>query len=583
MTTINCNYSNSISNFIFIFSLVLLQLISVRMTFAFEPSCEDYPWTLNDEGVQCLWIRNDSPDIIYVTDFYPYNDNDPDLNDDYFIQIPKTINPGETIPFASIDDRGFGSDDLNDLIKFRAEVRIGNIQAPATYAAYLSAKIHWLFGTVDDFEFGVNAADSWHDDDTNSITNYTLLDGITIPYRTYYTDSENWEAVYSFRRNADINKMSMGFELPDTSNDGTKINVMNWNTYLLIGPTGVTSGKPDYCARAKMIYDERNRIFKNVDILVLEELASQDYCTPDAEELATGEYLCCGPDKPFRDRTSLLNGEPLVNGVAGPENTGGVVIMSKYPNSLTRGNKKDIDSSDTITQSGKNYEIHYLFTSLSGECSGFDCSMDKGFLKIKFTKGNMDYYIIGTHSQADPGADDKAARRKQWQAIKKHIDTLPTDAAILIVGDLNTEQVEISIMKNDLYAAEYGKDTTVGRGLLFTEHYRTNSYVSGQIRKEYDWILYSKHGLKPSNMTWRILPVRGNFKHFLAGDLSDHHAVIAELDFVEDTGLQGYWSLAKSANNPTGLLGLAIGGGDAVKYNSPYLVNNSQTGVTAGS
>ena len=510
---------------------LLAALLCVTCTEAASAlECPDYISEDWDDKPTCAWLRNDTDKTLYFDPFVFYASSG-DLNDDYWIGPSLVLLPGELKVVAAFDSDGWGAFNWDTAMGASA------IYIDGVLAGYLHMKIDLGAGVVHDFEYSLG---------TRWVDGFDLL--FLDVGGTYYSyvvqDKWNYDRavfdVFFTISSQTTLQGNMGYLPPDTSDDPGHLNVMSYNTYLLLGPSSAF-GKQDYCERADRIATYGPRIFANVDILVLQELASQDTCTPDAEQLATGEFLCCGPDKPFRDRTSLLNGEPLVNGDLGPSETGGVVIMSRYPDSLHGSHVAQVDYEDSPWSLGHDDEVHYIFRSSVGECSGIDCTMDKGFLRVKFTKPaqgpdgpvSQDYYIIGTHLQADAGAADRNARSAQFNAIRGHIAALPSDVPILIAGDLNTEHDEIDPMH---WALNAHSGTWQGP-LYASENYQVNYYAHLQHDSidysfaRYDWVLASNHGPAPASFDWRYLTIRD--LTWGRADLSDHEAVLAEIQVPE--------------------------------------------------
>ncbi len=493
--------------------------------------CPDYITEDWDDKPTCAWLRNDTNKLITFgpSGFYASSG---DYNDDYWLGGITVLRPGEMRVVVAFDNDGWGAANWSTPL-WRTFIYIDGV-----LAGFLHMKIDLGAGVVHDFEYSLGGV-RWVDG----------FDHMFLPVgdRYYsYTVQDKWNydrAVFDvfFTISSQTTFYgNMGYLPPDTSSDPGRLNVMSYNTYLLIGPTGF-GAKQDYCERAARIAAYANRIFANVDILVLQELASQDTCTPDAEQLATGEFLCCGPDKPFRDRTFLLNGEPLANGDTGPTETGGVVIMSRYPNSLHGSERASVDYEDSPWSLDPEDEVHYIFRASVGECSGGDCQMDKGFLRVKFTKSaalpggtvSQDYYIIGTHLQADAGVADRNARTSQLNAIRQHIRALPKNVPILIAGDLNTELDEIV----DMHAVLDAESGTLRGPLYASENYQVNYYAHLQHDvidyqfQQYDWILRSRHGRALASFDRRYLTIRD--MTWGRADLSDHEAVLAEIEVPE--------------------------------------------------
>ncbi|MEZ8619160.1 phospholipase [Vibrio splendidus] len=508
-------------NFFLFFPLLFVFSIS---SYAAGSNCPDYLAEDNEDKPFCVWLKNDTQETIKMLSWKPYSKK-ADIGDDYWLSSDwvngvLTLEPGELKIVAGIDDDGWGVINY-DLVKFRGEVEINGKR---NYAVYISADIS--AGVVHDFEYGLSADGSWVDgpaSETMRFNNKTYTMGVDDEYDASRT---KWDAMFSI---IDTSYGPSGLQLADHKGDPNKINFMAWNTFLLIGPTGF-GGKQDYCQRAKGIYDNRDRLFKNVDVVVFSELASQEHCTPDAEELAVKDFLCCDADKPFRDRTELLNGTPLVNGDLGVSETGGVIIMSRYPNSLSVGKKQDANKKSIIEDYADNDEVHYEYSG--GECHGTECIMDKGYLKVKFTKivGNeqQDYYILGTHTQAHTGVDNVNTRAKQFEAMKRMADSLPSDSPVIFAGDFNIESNELNRTASTLNA-DFNFSIWLS-SLRYSADGKSNYYVFDEegrsVQKQYDFIVPFKGALMPiSQLSW-VTPMTSTKART---DLSDHHAVISEL------------------------------------------------------
>lgn len=530
-----------------LFCLISLLVLLVGFTgTAAALECPDFIAEDWDDKPTCAWIRNDTNETITVSPWQIYQDSG-DLNDDYWRGGDTVIPPGELRVVVGLDNDGWGAFNY-DTVRGRSDIQIGS--KPAGTFLYMEADIS--AGIVGDFEYSLNGS-AWVDGFAEETRNIAGTD-----YKFTVADKWNYARavfdVFFTVSSQTTNQGNMGYLPPDTKDDPFSLTIMNYNTYLLLGPDALWAQKPDYCERAKRIADNASRIFANVDILVIEELASLDTdCLPYTGALFL-DTICCGEDKPFRDRTFLLNGDPGL-GFGGPSNTGGVVIMSRYPNSLAGNGRVSADYTNAPSSFSEEDEVHYVFREANGECFGedpigvgsgvSDCLMDKGFLRVKFTKSvslpgktiSQDYFITGTHSQAETNAESKAARTKQYEAIAAYAAALPQDVPIIIVGDLNTEQDEINSMYTTLNAASELPpyyDSRKGP-LRFSENYSVNYYALLQHesddgkRDNFDWILYSNHGLKPSGFSYRYLPIRDNT--WGRGDLSDHEAVLAEFDF----------------------------------------------------
>nr|AKN40428.1 hypothetical protein [Vibrio tasmaniensis] len=513
----------NILKIILLFCLILTAVPSM----AAGSNCPDYLSEDWDDKPFCVWLKNDTQQTIKLLSWKPYAKS-ADINDDYWLshdwsQGVLTLKPGELKIVAGIDDDGWGVFNY-DTVKFRGEVEINGARH---YSVYISADIR--AGIVNDFEYGVSEPSPWVDGHDTTILNFNGSRYTMGVDDEYDASRSKWDAMFSI---LDTTSGPSGFSLADHSDNPKKINLMTWNTFLLIGP-GV-GGKQDYCQRAKAISDNKNTLFQNVDVVVLSELASQASCTPDAEELAVKEFLCCGPDKPFRDRTSLLNGTPLADGPLGLSETGGVIIMSRYPNSLSVGTKREARKANSIEGYHDNDEVHYEYGADVNECASDECIMDKGYLKVKFTKtvGNQqqDYYIIGSHTQSAPGQANENARHKQFQAMRRMADSLPLDAPIVFAGDFNIESNEVSRTAATLNA-DFGF-ATFWNDLRYSADGHSNYYVFDEegrsVQKQYDFVVPFKGALKPVYQISWVLPMTSSVSRV---DLSDHHAVVSELTY----------------------------------------------------
>ena len=227
----------------------------------------------------------------------------------------------------------------------------------------------------------------------------------------------------------------LGF-VPDAAPSASELTIMNFNTYLLLGPSALVAAKPDYCERAEQIVSALSRLA--VDVVVLNEIASRDILCPVDSYTMVVDHLA-GPGRPFPYRSQFLNGTPS-EGLFGPTSTGGIVILSKHP-------------VETVH--------HHEFADGAGE----DALMQKGFLHVRVTKTmtgqSRVYNVIGTHLQAGGGSSNVAVRRAQRDDIAAYIEGLPANQPILISGDLNTSSGEIPGFLSELDAAHTGFDDIV--------------------------------------------------------------------------------------------------------------------------
>lgn len=439
------------------------------------------------DGSTCVHLRNSTQSVIsFNVQKYHDSDNEMALGDDYWFPVPPSdLYPGESAMVLEIDDF---QEIFNDTVAaFRGSL---SIDGTTRSSLYVLAEVAWATGGVG-YSMATHSGDSWHDPDSHRQVT-----------RTFGTSSFQ---IHARRDGSDIvftvhDPVGMLGFVPDAAPSADELTIMNFNTYLLLGPSALVVAKPDYCERAEQIVSALSNL--NIDVVVLNEIASRDILCPVDSYTLVVDHLA-GPGRPFPYRSQFLNGTPS-EGLLGPTSTGGVVILSKYP-------------IETVH--------HHEFADGSGE----DALMQKGFLHARVTKTvagrSKVYNVIGTHLQA--GGSEVAVRRAQRDDIAAYVESLPADQPILISGDLNTSSSEIPGFLSELHAAHAGFDDIV----LYSSS-GDQSYYSDSSGSRLDWILYSLHGRTPASMYWRYLPMRVTHSdHYPAGDLSDHEAVYAYLRF----------------------------------------------------
>lgn len=440
-------------------------------------------------GSTCVQLRNNTQSVIsfHVQKYYD-SDSEMVLGDDYWFPVPSSdIYPGESAMVLEIDDF---QEIFNDTVAaFRGSL---SIDGTTLSSLYVLADVAWATGGVG-YSMATHAGDTWHDPDSHRQVTRTFG---TTPLQIH-ARRDGSDIVFTVHDPVGM----LGF-VPEAAPSASELTIMNFNTYLLLGPSALVVAKPDYCERAEQIVSALSSL--DIDVVVLNEIASRDIlCPVDAYTLVV-DHLA-GPGRPFPYRSQFLNGIPS-EGLFGPTSTGGVVMLSKYPITTVR---------------------HHEFADGSGE----DALMQKGFLHARVTKTvagqSKIYNVIGTHLQAGGGGSEVAVRRAQRADIAAYVRGLPADQPVLISGDLNTSSGEIPGFLSELEAAHAGFDDIV----LYSSS-GNQSYYSDSGGARLDWILYSLRGLAPASMYWRYLPMRVTHSdHYPAGDLSDHEAVYAYLRF----------------------------------------------------
>jgi endonuclease/exonuclease/phosphatase family metal-dependent hydrolase len=440
-------------------------------------------------GSTCVYVRNSTQSVIsFNVQKYYDSDNEMALGDDYWFPAQSSdLYPGEGAMVLEIDDF---QEIFNDTVAaFRGSL---SIDGTTLSSLFVLAEVAWATGGVD-FSMATHAGDTWHDPDSHRQVTRTF--GGTPLQIHARRDGSN--VVFTVHDPVGM----LGF-VPDAAPSASELTIMNFNTYLLLGPSALVAAKPDYCERAEQIISALSRLA--VDVVVLNEIASRDILCPVDSYTMVVDHLA-GPGRPFPYRSQFLNGTPS-EGLLGPTSTGGVVILSKHP-------------VETVH--------HHEFADGAGE----DALMQKGFLHARVTKTvagqSRVYNVIGTHLQAGGGSSNVAVRRAQRDDIAAYIEGLPANQPILISGDLNTSSGEIPGFLSELDAAHTGFDDIVQYSSAGVQSYYSDS--GGSLL---DWIVYSVRGRIPASMYWRYLPMRVTHSdHYPAGDLSDHEAVYAYLRF----------------------------------------------------
>jgi endonuclease/exonuclease/phosphatase family metal-dependent hydrolase len=315
-----------------------------------------------------------------------------------------------------------------------------------------------------------------------------------------------------------------------TSSTDNTLTLTTYNAMLKDGTTG------DACERGGHLQKVLSAI--NTDVLLLQEMAyHSQYCSTDAHDLIAYLWTGVGEAGMFSNDSYARgdNGQgvsPKKNGVFpyvsqmvegyaadyDEEKTGGAIILSKYPLSMIANER---------------------FTGTGDEGSG-----QKGYIIVKITKNNRDYYIVNTHLSS--GSAD--ARRDQFSQIKEKLYTLPTGARVIFGGDLNSglnPAAEDTSWENpgfSSYAPEDKFGGVTGSWIMSmqtnTAYYQysrdasKNFYGSLSERKNIDWVVPVEKKMDgsgnftlPTSYKWWVHPMR--YVPFKFADTSEHFGVSA--------------------------------------------------------
>ncbi|RYX82159.1 hypothetical protein EON83_20800 [bacterium] len=298
-----------------------------------------------------------------------------------------------------------------------------------------------------------------------------------IKYRAYFTGG------------ADDIEYIVQYKYPVANSSDRMLNVLSYNTYMR--PTTLFINGQSI-RRQKMMPELTG---SGYDVILFSEMFDDDIRNQTINSLR-GEF-------PYH--TNVVGRDSGVN------QDGGVILFSRWP---------------IATQDQRTF---------GDACSGSDCMADKGVIYAAISKGNQTYHVFGTHTQADKGAADRAARRRQMQIMKAFIDSknIPRTQPVLIAGDLNVDmtrsQAEYVDMLNILHATHPGR--TPGISLSATWDPTINKCADSGTPEFLDYVLYSNDHLRPtvSLNEVRLLRAAEEWKALPTDkarwDLSDHFAV----------------------------------------------------------
>lgn len=322
------------------------------------------------------------------------------------------------------------------------------------------------------------------------------------------------------------------------TSDPNQLTVTSYNTYL------GTSSKPERCERSKAMAQALEQL--DTDVLVLEEMNLREADCFDGVELAaylwTGDMTSTNDDHIENDSYarsksgsgSSPNGDDkyapfngafpyisqFVSGI--PVNgfeweTGGVVILSKYPVTMIANRTYDHLDSSSLEQKG--FIVARIRKSILGA-------------------GAQDYYIVATHTDSDatyrtPQIGELMVALTQMVANSQ----IPAGARVILAGDLNTngKNGELRPLAVDVQYSAPGAGTEGYGQQTLTQYYpysrdsRVNFYHNTGSTETIDWVLPMSvrtpayDFADPSSFSWYVLPIRDT--SFKFAELSDHFAV----------------------------------------------------------
>ena len=187
--------------------------------------------------------------------------------------------------------------------------------------------------------------------------------------------------------------------------------------------------------------------------------------------------------------------------------TGGVMIFSKWP----------IIKEDQIVYKA---------------ASGIDSLAAKGAGYAAINKNGTIYHVFGTHLQA--GSDGRSARLAQMQELADFIHNLniPTNEAVLIGGDFNTDESsdDLPILLNTLHV-----NLVTNIGYPYSSDSNINTMSTGSGHSRLDYVFYNNEHLSPHVSLNNVFILRDldNEKMWPKFDLSDHFPTASYFNFSE--------------------------------------------------
>lgn len=310
------------------------------------------------------------------------------------------------------------------------------------------------------------------------------------------------------------------------SDNGDKITVVSYNTYL------GTPSKPDKCTRAFEMIEVLSTL--DTDVLVLNEMNTWDNDCYDAFQLAS--YLWEGqPTATLIIDTDYAGGDDGMG--SSPQGSGVFPYISQFVSGVPENNSDGYENESGGTVILSKYPLQMMinqtFTSLGS-------SAEKGYIAVKITKTDQDYYIIATHTQAGQTTDTIDIKKSQLAQIGAYLDTNPfdPDARVIIAGDLNTPGYEY-YSDNSCWDAYFpyllDASIPVQSNILYDKSVDESRNFYNNQATHIDWILYATNNEyrsfsePPSEANYYNFPVRKT--DFKWAELSDHYATTATFTY----------------------------------------------------
>ncbi|WP_224240228.1 endonuclease/exonuclease/phosphatase family protein [Hyalangium gracile] len=322
----------------------------------------------------------------------------------------------------------------------------------------------------------------------------------------------------------------------DASNIHT-LTVTSYNTFL------GTGSKPERCDRSESLATVLEQL--DTDVLVLQEMNLREADCFDGLELAaylwTGNRTSTGDDHIENDSYansksgtgSSPNGDSkyagangafpyisqFVSGIAvngNEEETGGVVILSKYPLTMIENRTYAERNSDE----------------------------EKGFIAVKVTKSSggasQDYYLVATHTSSNI-----SVCKEQLAEMASYLNTtseIPDGARVILAGDLNSNGktgeftgLGVNVQYTGTFPLEsYGHQTGT-QYYPYSRDSRLDFYHNNGSMETIDWVqpmsapTTGHDYADPASFSWYVFPIRDT--GFKFADLSDHFAVTGQFTY----------------------------------------------------
>lgn len=166
------------------------------------------------------------------------------------------------------------------------------------------------------------------------------------------------------------------------------------------------------------------------------------------------------------------------------------------------------------------------------DCTGDNCFSNKGFIYFEIIKQGKSYHVLGTHTNAYNGADDRRVRLSQLGQMGRYAAAhgVPASEPVVYAGDLNVDRYatpdDYVQMLGLLHAAE---PRYLGYGYTYDS---TVNALGGGGREYLDYVFADgqhkvPHGNDNTVRIYRSL----NSSLWMDHDLSDHFAVSGVLRY----------------------------------------------------